>query len=332
MTTTTIPIIDFAPFLNKQSSESERLDIAKQIDDACRNYGFFHLINHGLSREQYDGIHAIAQRFFAQSEEDKQQHAVEGAFRGYMRRVNSKHGNHENSYETFSFYPSVQHFVNGKPTTAYEQIDANADILGPQNRFLDPEIKQAMLTYRAELIDIAVQLVKAIAMVHHGDITQFDWMREAFCGIRFSCYPTLDSKIVDEGGYSLSAHSDFGFLTLLNQDPNVSALEVFDDQAREWYKVDPIPYSLVINVGDMARLWSNGTYKAAVHRVIHLGNEMRYSIPLFYEPRFDAIMEPFPAFVNSTNHKSEYNPVRFGDYVLNRLKKFYNDENTNDSN
>jgi isopenicillin N synthase-like dioxygenase len=174
------------------------------------NDSFFHLINHGLSREQYDGIHDVARKFFAQSEEDKQKHAVEGAFRGYMRGVNSTRGNQENNYETFSFYSSVRHFVNGKPKLEYEQIDANADILGPQNIFIDQQIKQAIITYREQLVAIAVQLIKAIAMVHHGDITQFDWMREAFCSIRFNCYPALDPKIVDEGGYSLAAHSDFG--------------------------------------------------------------------------------------------------------------------------
>ncbi|RKP27687.1 hypothetical protein SYNPS1DRAFT_12314, partial [Syncephalis pseudoplumigaleata] len=91
-----------------------------------------------------------------------------------------------------------------------------------------------------------------------------------------------------------------------------------------WYKVEPVPHSLVINVGDMARVWSNGAYKAAMHRVVHRGERLRYSIPLFYEPRFDATMAPFPSFVAEQNGQSAaYEPVRFGDYVLRRLASFY---------
>ena len=41
-----IPVIDFGPFLN--GSAAERKAVARQIGEACRNIGFFYLINHGV--------------------------------------------------------------------------------------------------------------------------------------------------------------------------------------------------------------------------------------------------------------------------------------------
>ncbi|RKP22736.1 hypothetical protein SYNPS1DRAFT_19646, partial [Syncephalis pseudoplumigaleata] len=60
----------------------------------------------------------------------------------------------------------------------------------------------------------------------------------------------------------------------------------------EWYYVKPVPNSFVVNVGDMAVIWSHGQYTAAVHRVIHQGSAVRYAVPFFYEPRFDAAVAP----------------------------------------
>jgi isopenicillin N synthase-like dioxygenase len=40
MTISFLPIIDFGPFLDPNITEQDRFSIAKQIDAACRQYGY----------------------------------------------------------------------------------------------------------------------------------------------------------------------------------------------------------------------------------------------------------------------------------------------------
>jgi hypothetical protein len=46
------------------------------------------------------------------------------------------------------------------------------------------------------------------------------------------------------------------------------------------------------------QILSNDIYKAANHRVLApKGGQGRYSVPVFFNPRVDAILEPLPDFV-----------------------------------
>ncbi len=66
---TQIPLIDFSPFLNGTKEDRER--VASQIGDACRNVGFFYLLNHGVSSLLTERVYEQAKRFFSQSIEEK---------------------------------------------------------------------------------------------------------------------------------------------------------------------------------------------------------------------------------------------------------------------
>jgi len=66
---TQIPLIDFSPFLNGTKEDRER--VASQIGDACRNVGFFYLLNHGVSSSLTERVYEQAKRFFSQSIEEK---------------------------------------------------------------------------------------------------------------------------------------------------------------------------------------------------------------------------------------------------------------------
>ncbi|KAM6575366.1 hypothetical protein CsatA_023693 [Cannabis sativa] len=46
-------------------------DLAKEIGDACRKWGFFQVINHGVSPESRRKIESAAREFFAWPQEEK---------------------------------------------------------------------------------------------------------------------------------------------------------------------------------------------------------------------------------------------------------------------
>jgi isopenicillin N synthase-like dioxygenase len=96
------------------------------------------------------------------------------------------------------------------------------------------------------------------------------------------------------------AHTDWGGITLLAQDSS-GGLEV-RNAAGDWIEATPIPGTLVINLGDLMSRWTNGLYNSNMHRVKNnKSGADRYSIPYFYGPRPDAVIEPMPTCLSADN-------------------------------
>ena len=115
--------------------------------------------------------------------------------------------------------------------------------------------------------------------------------------MRLNHYTVGDPVPLDErdglaplGDTALGFHTDPGVLTLLLQD------EVGGLQARsldgDWIDVPPTPGTVVVNLGDCMQVWTNDRYRAAVHRVLPMSSERRFSIPYFSNPPSDAIIVP----------------------------------------
>lgn len=110
--------------------------------------------------------------------------------------------------------------------------------------------------------------------------------RSFWCS-RIIGYPPLQSEALDFG-LSCGEHTDYGCWTILSQDDTPGALEA-EQADGTWTKVEPIPGTFVINLGDMLSVWTNGRYGATPHRVRHTKQDcFRTSIAFFYEPNFDA--------------------------------------------
>ncbi|MBA0637209.1 hypothetical protein Godav_029936 [Gossypium davidsonii] len=65
----------------------------------------------------------------------------------------------------------------------------------------------------------------------------------------------------------------------------------------DWIEIPPTPNALVINVGDMLQILSNGKYKSAEHRVHTTSTSSRVSIPIFTMPRETTKIVPLPQVV-----------------------------------
>lgn len=110
------------------------------------------------------------------------------------------------------------------------------------------------------------------------------------------------------------AHVDSGFVTLLAQD-GIEGL-----QARvaggEWLDVPPVEGTLAVNFGGVLERWTGGRIKATEHRVIGPDRE-RFSIPFFYEPRVDALIEPLPI-----PGITPFEPFLYGDHLWAAMMRF----------
>ena len=69
-----IPIINFSAFLDSASSDDAKLEVAKNLDQACREVGFFYLSGHGIDPSLFSEMLSNAKQFFTTaSTEEKDQ-------------------------------------------------------------------------------------------------------------------------------------------------------------------------------------------------------------------------------------------------------------------
>ena len=66
-----IPVIDIAALATDSAPADAEREVASQMDEACRQYGFFYIKNHGLDDSIREGAFNAAQSFFMLPSEEK---------------------------------------------------------------------------------------------------------------------------------------------------------------------------------------------------------------------------------------------------------------------
>lgn len=136
-------------------------------------------------------------------------------------------------------------------------------------------------TYYAEARSLALRLLGAVASAIGEDPGFFaDKFAQPMALLRGNFYPPRPDW-AGEKDFGISAHTDYGCLTLLASD-GVPGLEVLT-RAGDWVPVVAEPGSFVINFGEMLEIWTNGRVRATLHRVVGSRAE-RISVPLFFNP------------------------------------------------
>lgn len=93
-------------------------------------------------------------------------------------------------------------------------------------------------------------------------------------------YPPAGATL--PGQFGVGAHTDFGGVTVLLQEPGKEGLEVWHEAGDEWLPVPAVENVYVINCGDIVMRWSGGRYKSAKHRVINKAEAARLSCATFW--------------------------------------------------
>lgn len=132
--------------------------------------------------------------------------------------------------------------------------------------------------------------------------------------------------LAELGETALGYHTDPGVLTLLLQD-DTGGLQT-QSLSGDWIDVPPTPGSVVVNLGDCMQAWTNGRYRAAVHRVLPMTESRRFSIPLFSNPSRDAVIEPAPELCEGS---PLYRPFTWREFSAARAYDNFTDLGTEDT-
>ena len=97
---------------------------------------------------------------------------------------------------------------------------------------------------------------------------QSDFMKGWTCQFRINKYNFTPETV---GSSGVQIHTDSGFLTILQDDENVGGLEVMN-KSGVFVPVDPWPGTLLVNLGDVAKVgnWENINYIVRVGKLLKI--------------------------------------------------------------
>ncbi|KAK1422567.1 hypothetical protein QVD17_17850 [Tagetes erecta] len=270
------PVVNMQKLNGDAESRAETMSL---INHACQHWGFFQIVNHGISTEVLDTVEKMTKEHYSNCMEER--------FKELM--VAAHNQTNDLDWET-SFY--IRHL----PQSNISQIPD-----------LQHDYRKVMTEFAKQLEKLAEDILE-IFCENLG--LEKGYLKKAFKGPTFgtkvSNYPPCPNPHLIKG---LRPHTDAGGVILLFQDDKVSGLQLLKDG--NWIDVPPMHHSIVINLGDQLEVITNGRYKSVMHRVIAQTHATRMSIASFYNPGTDALIYPAPQLLQADNNKNTYTYPKF---------------------
>ena len=284
----------------------------RAIEGACREWGFFQVVGHGIDETTTAALRRAMRAFFALPLAAK--HAI-------MRTAGNPWGFYDREL--------TRHTRDWKQIYDYGPPDGAAIV--PQFPRELPELALVLDRFYAACDALALELVEIIA----GNLGMPPGALDAcfrphhMSFLRLNYYPPCPapgqpagSAAARTGPLGVNAHTDAGALTLLLQDEQ-PGLEVFHDGA--WHLVEPRSSALVVNIGDIVQVWSNDRYRAALHRGLVSSDAERFSAPFFFNPAYSTEYAPLPSTVDA-RRPPRYRPIHWGAFRARRAAGDYADD------
>ena len=279
---TTLPLLDLSQLDGTPQQRQQFLD---ELRLAARHIGFFYLTGHGIDSALLAEVQQQARAFFALPDADKLDVGMLNSphFRGYNRAASEITRGQPDLREQFDVGAEREPLAVGEFPAAWARLQ------GP-NQWPQalPQLKPLVLGWQQAMTQMALRLLRAFAQALSLPENAFD----ALYGdkpnehIKLIRYP---GRHAEQSRQGVGAHKDSGFLSFLLQDEQ-AGLQVEVEEGR-WIDASPRPDTLVVNIGELLELASNGYLRATVHRVVSppVGSE-RLSLAFFLGAQLDAVV------------------------------------------
>jgi len=318
-----IPMIDLSPL--RGSNDAAKREVARQIDEACRDTGFFMVTGHGVPAELITKTRQRAIEFFAlpDAQKMKVQRPPAKISRGY-----NWVGDRAIAYSMGQATPpDIQEafaFGQDRADLAAKVDKASAQMYAP-NIWPDnpPDFRQTMQSYYDAMQGLATRVLGAMAMALGVDESYFaDKFDRQASVCRMIRYPAVKEKPLP-GQLRAGTHTDYGIMTFVRGDDTPGGLQV-QHRNGSWIDVHIPPNEFVCNIGDLMMRWSNDRWVSTLHRVAvpppDAVPQDRISLVFFTNPNPDAEIRCIESCVGAA-HPAKYPPVTVSEHYLCKLMR-----------
>ncbi|KAM5585738.1 gibberellin 2-beta-dioxygenase 8-like [Rosa sericea] len=278
-----LPVIDLTDL---DSDHRNRDKCMNEIAEAASQWGFFQVVNHGISPEVLNSIRDEQKKVFHQPFDKK----IEQRFLN-LSPISYRWGNPKATcLRQFSWSEAIHISMADIPS------------MNEQHKSLRSTI-EAFVKNVSQLAESLAEILAQPLGVESSYFKDHCAPRTSFLRLNRYAPCPFSSQV-----FGLFAHTDSAFLTIVHQD-QVGGLELFIDG--RWIGVKPNPEALVVNIGDFFEALSNGVYKSIKHRVITNQKVERFSVAYFYCPSFDSVIQS----------RSTTEPAVFKSFTLREYKQ-----------
>lgn len=318
-----IPIIDVGPLV---AGGANRHEVARQIGAACREQGFFYVVEHGVDEQLCEKLAQLSRRFFAAPAAEKNRIAMSlggRAWRGYFAVGDELTSGRPDRKEGLYFGTELP--------ADHPAVAAGTPLHGP-NLFPDlPGFRDCLLAYLDALTGLGQRLTAALALSLGLDETYFAdrYTADPLVLFRIFNYPAVAPPAESED-WGVGEHTDYGLLTILRQDHH-PGLQI--KSRGRWIDAVPIPGSFICNIGDMLDRLTRGIYRSTPHRVLPSVGADRLSLAFFFDPNFGAEVCPIEELAghiidDDSAQRWDRASVHqisgtYGDYLLGKVSKVF---------
>ncbi|GMI72177.1 Arabidopsis thaliana gibberellin 2-oxidase 4, ARABIDOPSIS THALIANA GIBBERELLIN 2-OXIDASE 6 [Hibiscus trionum] len=279
-----LPVIDLS---------AERSKVSSLIVQACEQYGFFQVINHGISEDTIARMEQQGLSFFTKPVCEKQRAGPATPF-GYGRKNIGFNGD----------VGEVEYLLLDTNPLSISQ--------GSYSFSNDPKMfSSAVSGYMEAVKGLACEILDQMAeglRVHDSSVfSRMIRAVESDSIFRLNHYPPILCK--DKVGFG--EHTDPQILTILRSN-GVPGLQISPGDGL-WVPVPPHPTAFCVNVGDALQAMTNGRFMSVRHRALANSHKPRMSMAYFGAPPLHAWLTPPPELV--TPHKPLlYRPFTWGEF------------------
>ncbi|KAD4982254.1 hypothetical protein R6Q59_001812 [Mikania micrantha] len=258
-----LPMIDLGR-LDRGGWEGE--DCKREIAEASRKWGFFQVINHGVSCDILEKMRCEQIKVF-------------------KKTYNEKMSNHRDLN-----IPAGSYRWGTPSATCLRQLAWSEAFHVPLTDICSmggaTSLSTTMEQFATAVSNLAETLAEILAEeLGHKSSFFKDNCLPSTCYLRLNRYPPCP---ITPQVFGLMPHTDSDFLTILHQD-QIGGLQLVKDG--KWIAVKPNREALIINIGDLFQAWSNDVYKSVEHRVVANRQTERFSTAFFFCPSYDTMIQ-----------------------------------------
>ena len=300
-----IPDIDVSGLLSSDPLEVFR--ISNEVGKVAEKYSFFYAYGDIIDEEYFHCTVKVSKMFFSLSLTEKMRSyiGISNEHVGYVPK-GEEHGD-EDFKEALDF---PLEFSYGKSRDFPFNNLSRSSLCPSISGFFD-----FINFYFNSMVETGNLLLCAFARYLDIPINTFiKYIGKAPCQARLLHYP-YDPSIIGCSG--IKEHTDLECITLIQQtEPGLEVMSNFDD----WISIMPMPGATFVTIGDTLEFWTNGTFRATIHRVREVAAE-RFSFPIFFNVTHDTEIRPLLKFMPTDIFGSP--ALKVGDYFhCKSIQKF----------
>ncbi|XP_072968343.1 gibberellin 20-oxidase-like protein [Typha angustifolia] len=251
-----LPILDISQPLLPSTISS--------ISQACEEWGYFHISNHGISKDLLGRLQTSVNSVFNLPLDIKLK-------AGPLSSINT----YTPHFIASPFFESLK--VSGPDYFNSAKNSSDALFSQPNDEFCDvlQEYGSRMMELCREIVLILLKcLGKGLETKHYE--SEFS---KCHGYLRINKY-TPPNDVEEHEVEGLGMHTDMSCITILHQD-EIGGLQARTGEG-DWVDIMPSEGTLVVNVGDLMQAWSNGRMRSSAHRVMLTKPVTRLSQAFFW--------------------------------------------------